>query len=165
LRDAVYPVGYIATVRNWNVTFESQIDLAAVDCRTEAASNPALVIDVFGEVAPNGKAIGLRIQRSERGPVDLCLRSEDVQYFISLILALSHEAKRLQPAPEFDVTPSAAIPLPITAINVGQTNDDQAFLMLDIGFVSLTFGLPSASLEEVGQTLLALSARTSSGPS
>jgi hypothetical protein len=147
------------------VTFESQTDLAAVDCQTEAASNPAFVIDVFGEVAPNGKAIGLRIQRSEQGPVDLCLRSEDVQYFISLILALSHEAKRLQPAPEFDLPPSAAIPLPITAINVGQTNDDQAFLMLDVGFVSLTFGLPPASLEEVGQTLLALSACTSSGPS
>jgi hypothetical protein len=147
------------------VTFESQIDLAAADCQTEAASNPGFVIDVFGEVAPNGKAIGLRIQRSEQGPVDLCLRSEDVQYFVSLILALSHEAKRLQPAPEFEVLPSAAIPLPITAINVGQTSDDQPFLMLDVGFVSLTFGVPPASLEEVGRTLLALSARASSGPS
>ena len=147
------------------MAFESRIDLAAVDRRTEAASNPAVVIDVYGEVAPNGKAIGLSIQRSAQGPVDLCLRSEDVQYFISLILALSHEAKRLQPAPEFDVPPSAAIPLPITAVNVGQTSDDEAFLMLDVGFVSLTFGLPPASLEEVGRTLLALSARTSSGPS
>jgi hypothetical protein len=53
--------------------------------------------------------------------------------------------------------------LPITAINVGQTSDDESFLMLDIGVVSLTFGLPSTSLEEVGQTLLALSARASIG--
>jgi hypothetical protein len=145
--------------------FGSQSDQVAVDRETEVTSNPAFVIDVFGEVAPNGKAIGLRIQRSEQGPVDLCLRSEDVQYFIGLILALSHEAKRLRPAPEFDVPPSAANPLPITAINVGQTNDDENFLMLDVGVVSLTFGLPPAALREVGQTLLALSARASAGPS
>src|ERR1700733_1890468 len=113
--------------------FGPQGDQAAVDRETEVGSNPAFVIDVFGEVAPSGRAIGLRIQRSERGPVDLCLRSEDVQYFISLILALSHEAKRLQPAPEFDVPPREAVPLPITAINVGQTNDDESFLMLDVG--------------------------------
>jgi hypothetical protein len=145
--------------------FGSKGDQAAIDRETEVTSNPAFVIDVFGEVAPNGKAIGLRIQRSEQGPVDLCLRSEDVQYFISLVLALSHEAKRLRPAPEFDVPPSAAIPLPITAINVGQTNDDESFLMLDVGVVSLTFGLPPAALQEVGQTLLALSARASAAPS
>jgi hypothetical protein len=145
------------------VTLESQSDLAAVDRAAEETGNPPFVVDVFGEVAPNGKAIGLRIQRSEQGPVDLCLRSEDVQYFITLILALSYEAKRLQPAAEFVVPPNAAIPLPITAISVGQTSDDESFLMLDIGVVSLTFGLPSTSLEEVGQTLLALSARASIG--
>jgi hypothetical protein len=97
--------------------------------------------------------------------VDLCLRSEDVQYFISLILALSHEARRLQSTPELDVPPNAAIPLPITAINVGRTSDDQGFLMVEAGVASLTFGLPPASLEQVGQTLLALSAGTSSAPS
>jgi hypothetical protein len=144
--------------------FGPQGDQAAVDRETKVTSNPAFVIDVFGEVAPNGTAIGLRIQCSEKGPVDLCLRSEDVQFFISLILALSHEAKRLRPAPD-DAPPSAAIPLPITAINVGQTTDDEGFLMLNVGVVSLTFGLSSAALQEVGQTLLALSASASAGPS
>jgi hypothetical protein len=147
------------------VTFVSQSGPAAVDRETEPTSHRPVVVDVLGEVAPNGRAIGLHIQRSEQGPVDLCLRSEDVQYFISLILALSHEAKRLRPGPEFHVAPSAAIPLPIAAINIGQTDDDQSFLMRDIGIASLTFGLPSAELEEVGQTLLALSARASCGPS
>jgi hypothetical protein len=107
------------------------------------------------------KAIGLCIQRNEQGPVDLYLRSEDVQYFISLILALSHEARRLQSTPELDVPPSAAIPLPITAIDVGRTSDDQSFLMVEVGVVSLTFGLRLVSLEQVGQALSALSARTS----
>ena len=142
------------------MTFEPQA--ATVDREREAAP---FVVDVLGEVEPNGRAIALRIQRSEHGPVDLCLRSEDVQHFVSLILALAHEAKRRQPAGNIETPPSAAIPLPITAINIGQTTDDESFVMLDVGVVSLTFGLRQEYLEEVGRTLLALSARASSGPS
>jgi hypothetical protein len=145
------------------VTFEPH---PAAAIHHEAAPEPApFVIDVLGEVEPNGRAIALRIQRSEQGPVDLALRSEDVQHFVSLILALAHEAKRRQPPGPADALPSAAIPLPITAINVGQTTDDESFVMLDIGVVSLTFGLRQEYLEEVGRTLLALSARAPSGPS
>src|SRR5271170_1588846 len=135
------------------VTFEPQ---PAATIQHETAAEPApFVVDVLGEVEPAGRAIALRIQRSEQGPVDLCLRSEDVQYFVSLILALAHEAKRRQPSGQPDAPPSAAIPLPITAINVGQTTDDESFVMLDIGVVSLTFGLRQEYLEEVGRTLLA----------
>jgi hypothetical protein len=121
-------------------------------------SDPPFVIDVVGEVAPNGEAIALRIQRSAQGQVDLCLRTEDVQNLISVLLALSCEAKRLQP-PQFEGPPGRAIPLPVSAINVGQTEDDQTFLLLEVGTASLMFGVPPATLGEIGQTLLALSAR------
>ncbi|MBV9968525.1 MAG: hypothetical protein JO228_00960 [Xanthobacteraceae bacterium] len=138
----------------------------AATARHEEGAEPApFVVDVVGEVEPSGRAIALRIQRSEHGPVDLCLRSEDVQYFVSLVLALAHEAKRRQPAGDDDRPPSAAIPLPISAINVGQTTDDESFVMLDVGVVSLTFGVSQPYLEELGRTLLALSARAPSGPS
>jgi hypothetical protein len=132
---------------------------------TRETRDPPFVIDVIGEVAPNGKAIGLRIQRSEQGPVDLCLRIQDVQYLVSILLTLSCEAKRLHAPPEVDAPPRGAIPLPLSAINVGQDDHDQTFLMLEVGAAALMFGLPPAALEEVGQTLLALSARATSKPS
>lgn len=145
------------------VTFEPQ---PAAAIQHETAADPApFVVDVLGEVEPSGRAIALRIQRSEQGPVGLFLRSEDVQYFVSLILALAHEAKRRQPAGSIDPPPTTTIPLPLTTINVGQTTDDESFVMLDVGVVSLTFGLRQEYLEEVGRTLLALSARAPSGPS
>jgi hypothetical protein len=144
------------------VTFEPQA--AAVDREREAPNLP-FVTNVLGEVEPGGRAIALRIERSEQGPVDLALRSEDVQYFVSLILALAHEAKRLQPAGDDDRPPSAAIPLPVTAINIGQTTDDNSFVMLDVGIVSLTFGVPQPYLQEIGRTLLALSAHPPAKPS
>jgi hypothetical protein len=136
-----------------------------VALKTNVASDPPFVTDVLGEVAPAGEAVGLRIGRSAQGPVDLCLRIADVQHLVGILLALACEAKRRQQPPPIDAPPNNAIPLPLSAINVGQTDDDQTFLMLEVGTASLMFGLPPAMLSEVGQTLLALSARASGKPS
>jgi hypothetical protein len=125
----------------------------------QATGRPPFVVHVDGDVAANGNAIGLHIVRSEQGPVDICLRTEDVQYMVSILLALSCEAKRRQPPPEIDAPPSGAIPLPLSAINVGQDDSNQTFLMVEIGGAALMFGLPPNSLEEIGQVLLAWSAR------
>ena len=137
--------------------------MVAVDASVTGA--PPFVLDVLGEIAHNGEAVGLRIERSAQGPVDLCLRIEDVQHLIGILLALSCEAKRRQPPTDIDAPPTAAIPLPVSAINVGQADDGQTFLMLEVGTTSLMFAVPQPTLTEVGQTLLALSARTTSQPS
>jgi Protein of unknown function (DUF2478) len=136
--------------------------VVAVDA---SVTTPPFVLDVLGEIALNGEAVGLRIQRSAQGLVDLCLRIDDVQHLIGILLALSCEAKRRQPPMEIDAPPPAAIPLPVSAINVGQTDDGQTFLMLEVGTTSLMFAVPQSTLAEVGQTLLALSARTTAQPS
>jgi hypothetical protein len=137
--------------------------VVAIDA--SAIATPPFVLDVLGEVAQNGEAVGLRIQRSAQGAVDLCLRIDDVQHLIGILLALSCEAKRRQPQVEIDAPPPAAIPLPVSAINVGQTDDGQTFLMLEVGTASLMFAVPQSTLTEVGQTLLALSARATAQPS
>jgi len=132
---------------------------------TQVTNRPPFVTEVCGEVAPDGTAIGLRIQRSEEGPVDLCLRIQDVQHLVGIMLELSCEAKRLQPSTDSDVPPNATVPLPLSAINVGQDDHEQPFLMLEVGAASLTFGVAPSVLEQVGQMLIALSARTSAKPS
>jgi len=132
---------------------------------TPEGREPPFVIDVQGEVAPNGKAIGLRIQRTAQGPIDLCLRIQDVQYMVSILLALGCESMRLQGIQEPEPPPNGAIPLPVSAINIGQDDDNQTFLMLEVGVAALMFGMPSTVLQELGETLLALSARKSAKPS
>jgi hypothetical protein len=140
-------------------------ELSVFEGKEPAAGTPPVVIHVDGEVAANGKAIALRIVRSGQGPVDICLRTEDVQYMVSILLALSCEARRLNPPPEADAPPRAAIPLPLSAINVGQDDHDQTFIMVEVGGAALMFGIPPNSLKEVGQMLLALSASASGKPS
>jgi len=128
-------------------------------------SDLPFVMHVDGEVAANGQAIALRIVRSGHDPVNICLRTADVQYMVSILLALSCEAKRLQPRPEEDRPPSGAIPLPLSAINVGQDDHNDTFLMVEVGAAALMFGVPPNYLREIGQTLLALSADGSGKPS
>jgi hypothetical protein len=124
-----------------------------------------VVLRVVGDIAPRGESIGLQIERSEQGPVDLCIRTEDVKYLVSLLLNLGCEAKRRQSSPRPDVPPTEAIPLPLDAINVGQSDDDQPFLLLEVGIASLMFMVSPAILDQVGQMLLMLSAKSSSAPS
>ena len=119
-----------------------------------------VVVHVDGEVAANGNAIALRIVRSGQGPVDMCLRTEDVQHLVSVLLTLSCEANRVQAQPEPDGPPRGAIPLPLSAISVGQDDHNQTFMMVEIGRTALIFGLAPGALEEVGKTLLTLSAST-----
>jgi hypothetical protein len=134
------------------------------DHETQAMNGLPFVTDVLGDVAPAGDAIGLRIQRSEQGPIEIYLRTQDVQHIISIMLVLCCEAQRRQPA-ETDAPPAGAVPVPLTAINIGQDDQQQTFMMLEVGAASLTFGLPPEVLEDVGQTLLALSAQASGKPS
>jgi hypothetical protein len=117
---------------------------------------------VVGDVAPNGEAIGLQIERSEQGPVDLCLRTQDVEYFVSMLLNLGCEARRRQAPAGINGPSTEAIPLPLDAINVGQSDDDQTFLLLEVGITSLMFMLSPSCLEQIGQTILLLSAKASS---
>jgi hypothetical protein len=120
------------------------------------------VVHVVGDIAPSGEAIGLQIERSGQGPINLCIRTEDVKYLVSLLLNLGCEAKRRQSSPGPDAPPTEAIPLPLSAINVGQSDDDQPFLLLEVGIASLMFMVSPACLEEVGQMMLTLSAKSSS---
>ncbi len=133
------------------------------DDETCTESGPPFVTDVLGDVAPNGDAIGLRIGRGDREPVDIYLRTEDVQHIVSIMLVLSCEAQRRRPA-EPDAPPAGAVPVPLSAINIGQDDRQQTFMILEVGATSLMFGLSPAALEEVGQTLLALSAQPSAKP-
>jgi hypothetical protein len=131
----------------------------------QAARGPSMVVHVAGEVAPKGEAIRLKIDCGGQGPVDICLRSEDVKYLVSLLLNLGCEAKRRQ-APEGSALPPAeAIPLPLDAIDVGQSDDDQSFMLLEVGLASLMFMLSPQHLEQIGQTMLLLSRKSSSMPS
>lgn len=130
----------------------------------QAARGPSLVLHVAGEVAPKGEA-SLMIEQNGQGPVDLYLRSEDLKHVVSLLLNLGCEARRRQAPAGNGLPPTEAIPLPLDAVDVGQSDDDQSFMLLEVGLASLLFMLSPKYLEQIGQTMLLLSRQSSSTPS
>ena len=124
----------------------------------EEPKTPSAIVRVDGEVAADGKAVALRFVRSGQSSVDLCLRAQDAQKLVAILLALNGEAKRLRAQPNDDAPPSQAIPLPITALSVGQDDHDQTFLMVETGGTALVFGVQPNYLQQIGRTLLTLSA-------
>ena len=78
---------------------------------------------------------------------------------------VGREAKRLQPSSEPDGPPSGAIPLPLSAISIGQDDRDQTFMMVEVGSTALMFGVAPNCLKELGQTLLTPSAAPGRKPS
>jgi hypothetical protein len=131
---------------------------------TRTADGLPYVTDVLGDVAPDGGAIGLRIQRSGQEPIEIYLRVEDVQHIVSIMLVLCGEAQRRRPV-EPDAPPAGAVPVPLSAINIGQDERQQTYMMLEVGAASLMFGLAPEVLADVGRTLLALSAQKPDKPS
>jgi len=126
----------------------------------QSAKSQPFVVHVVGDIAPSGEAIGLQIERTEQGPVNLYIRTEDVKYLVSLLLNLGCEAKRRQSSPPLDAPPTEAIPLPLDAINIGQSDGDQPFLLLEVGIASLMFMMSPTCLEQLGKTILTLSAKS-----
>jgi hypothetical protein len=88
-----------------------------------------------------------------------------LKYLVSLLLNLGCEAKRREAPNGNDAPPAEAIPLPVNAINVGEGDDDQSFLLVEVGIAPLMFMLSPKCLEQIGQTMLMLSAKSSSAPS
>ena len=127
-----------------------------------SGQNRPFVLQVVGDIAPSGEMIGLQIERTEQGPVDLCIRIEDVKYLVSLLLNLGCEARRRQSSPRPDVPPTEAIPLPLDAINVGQSDDDQPFPPNEVGIASLMFMVWPVCSGQLGQMMPMLSAKSSS---
>jgi hypothetical protein len=105
----------------------------------QAARGPSLILHVAGDVAPEREAIRLKIDHNGQGPVDIHLRSEDVKYLVSLLLNLGCEARRRQAPHGNALPPTEAIPLSLDAIDIGQSDDDQGFMVLEVGLASLVF--------------------------
>ena len=136
-----------------------------IEAKKQTADGPFLVRQVVGDVAPQGEAVRLTVECEGQGPFAICLRSEDVKYLVSLLLNLGCEARRRQTSDVGPVSPQEAIPLPLDAIDIGQSDDGRSFMLLEVGLASLMFVLSPKSLEEVGQMMLLLSGSSSVTPS
>jgi hypothetical protein len=115
-----------------------------------------LVRQVSGDWIRATDKVRLRIEADGlEGPHDLLIAVRDVQPLVMLLLVLSGKAGTVGPRDPNETR--LATPLPVDSLGLGQDENGDAVLELEIGRTSLAFTLPGNACKKLGQSLLALS--------
>jgi hypothetical protein len=126
---------------------------------SDAAIYP-LVQYAQGGPAPDGKALLIEGATAEGGPVRFALSLGDVQHFVAFLLMSVGQigVMRGDPAPIPDEATVQSPAVPPTSIAVGQPQGDQGYLGIAVGRTELIFSIPLSAFDELGRTMLTISA-------
>jgi hypothetical protein len=123
-----------------------------------------IVRHASGDWKPGDSHVRLRIETDRLNqPQDLLIAVGDVQALIVLLLVLSGKAGNGLPR-DARVESRPTLPLPLSSVGLGETEDGDTVLQLDIGQTALAFAMPAAVSRKLGQSLLTLSARSMNLP-
>jgi hypothetical protein len=115
---------------------------------------------VSGDWSPALGHVRLRVESDKLGqPQDLLFSPADIQPLIILLLVLSGKAGPATLA-ETEIDVRDVVPLRPDALGLGETDDGDIVLQLDIGQTTLAFSLPSNVSRQLGQSLIALGAES-----
>jgi hypothetical protein len=122
-----------------------------------------LVRHVSGDWNPGERHVRLRIEADKlQQPQDLLIALGDVQALVILLLVLSGKAGAASPRANAESRPT--LPLPLDSFGLGEAEDGDTVLQLDIGRTTLAFSLPAGASRKLGHSLLTLSASSTSEP-
>jgi hypothetical protein len=111
-----------------------------------------------GSWTPGNPYVRIRIEADElEEPQDLSIALSDAGAFVTLLLALSGKAGT-------GSHPGAVAEkvLPLDCVGLDQTETGETILQLGIGQTRLAFVIPTNATEKLGQSLLAMTASTTS---
>jgi hypothetical protein len=118
-----------------------------------------------GGPAPDGKALLVEGATAEDEPVRFALSVGDVQDFVAFLLISLGQigVMRGDPAPTSDQAIVQSPAVPATSIAVGEPAGNEGYLGIAVGRAELIFSMPLSAFEELGRTMLTISAKPNRG--
>jgi hypothetical protein len=141
----------------------SLVALMLMDERPESdlAAFP-LVRYAQGGPAPDGSTLLVEGATAEGESVRFALSLVDVQHFVAFLLISVGQMGVMRgdqaPTPDEAIVQSPAVRA--TSIAVGQPAGNQGYLGIAVGRAELIFSMPLSAFEELGRTLLTMSAKS-----
>jgi hypothetical protein len=133
-----------------------------MDERTESnlATYP-LMRFAQGGPTPDGKALLVEGATADGEPVRFALSLTDVQHFVAFLLISVGKLSVAQDdqTPSADDTVGQSPPVPATSIAIGQPEGEEGYLGIAVGQAELVFSVPLSVFDELGRTLLTISAK------
>jgi hypothetical protein len=118
-----------------------------------------LVRHVQSAPAPDGKAMLVEVATVDEGLVRFAIPLADVQHLVAFLLISAGRISALRgdQAPTSDEVGQSP-PIPATSIAVGEPAGAEGYLGIAVGPAELVFSIPISAFDELGRTLLAISA-------
>ena len=117
-----------------------------------------------GDCNPGDSHVRLRIEADRlAGPEDLLIAVGDLQALIVLLLVLSGKAADGQ-AQRTPMESRPTLPLPLNSVALGEAENGDTILQVDIGQTTLAFAMPATISRKLGESLLTVSARSAHEP-
>jgi hypothetical protein len=108
--------------------------------------------------------VRLRLEAELAGePQDFLIAPADVQPLVVLLLMLSGKVGARRPREPKEQT-QQLVPLHLDSVGLGETEEGEIVLQLDIGETALAFTLSSGMSRDLGQALMTLSAPSTREP-
>jgi hypothetical protein len=135
-----------------------------MDERTESnlATYP-LMRFAQGGPAPDGKALLVEGATADGEPVRFALSLTDVQHFVAFLLISVGKLSVAQDDQDrtVDAPVGQSPPVPATSIAIGEPEGEEGYLGIAVGQAELVFSVPLSVFDELGRTLLTISAKPS----
>jgi len=120
-----------------------------------------LVLQVQGGPSPDGRSLLVEAATVEGEMLRFAVALTDVQHFVAFLLVSAGKATAMQglAAAPNPVAPMS-LPIPVTAIDVGEPVGNEGYLGISVGRAELVFSVPMSAFDPLGRTMLTLSAQS-----
>jgi hypothetical protein len=85
----------------------------------------------------------------------------DVQHLVAFLLVSAGKVSAAQGLAASSANPAASmnLPIPVTAIDLGEPVGNEGYLGISVGQAELVFSVPMSAFDPLGRTMLTLSAQ------
>ena len=135
---------------------------ASVEGHQEGMSPFPLVLQVQGGPSPDGRAMLVEAATVEGEMLRFAVALTDIQHLVAFLLVSAGKVSAAQGLAASSANPAASmnLPIPVTAIDLGEPVGNEGYLGISVGQAELVFSVPMSAFDPLGRTMLTLSART-----
>ena len=128
----------------------------------EGMSPFPLVLQVQGGPSPDGRAMLVEAATVEGEMLRFAVALTDIQHLVAFLLVSAGKVSAAQGLAASSANPAASmnLPIPVTAIDLGEPVGNEGYLGISVGQAELVFSVPMSAFDPLGRTMLTLSART-----
>ena len=121
-----------------------------------------LVLQVQGGASPDGGSLLVEAATVEGAMLRFAVALTDVQHFVAFLLVSAGKMTAAQGLHAGSPNPAAAtsLPIPVTAIDVGEPVGNEGYLGISVGRAELVFSVPMSAFDPLDRTMLTLSAQS-----